>query len=197
MWWGIGKGCTVLPLLVEDFVYLFVVASGPQPSWDLVADFENVLGIADTDVQLTLGMAVSVLLVLVVIARPLLFASVDPLVATARGVPVAALGALFLVLLALTVAAAVPVLGILLIFALLVTPAAIAQRLTARPGRAMAIAVLLALAFTWAGLVVGYFLPYPVGFFITSFAFGAYLLVRGGGWLSQRWPGRVVAGGAQ
>jgi zinc/manganese transport system permease protein len=68
----------------------------------------------------------------------------------------------------------------LLIFALLVTPAAIARQLTARPARAVALAVALALLFTWVGLAVGYFTPYPVGFFITTFAFGTYLLVRGG-----------------
>jgi zinc/manganese transport system permease protein len=68
---------------------------------------------------------------------------------------------------------------VLLIFALLVTPAAIAQDMTTRPALAAAIAVALALTFTWMGLAVGYFTPYPVGFFITTFAFSTYVLVRG------------------
>ena len=94
--------------------------------------------------------------------------------------PVRLLGFGYLVLLALEVAVAVQVVGVLLIFALLVTPAAIAQDVTTRPAVAAAVAVALALIFTWMGLAVGYFTPYPVGFFITTFAFGTYALVRGG-----------------
>ena len=92
----------------------------------------------------------------------------------------------YLVLLALVVAVAVQVVGVLLIFALLVTPAAIAQDVTTRPAVAVAVAVALALIFTWVGLAVGYFTPYPVGFFITSFAFGSYALVRGGRFVLDR-----------
>src|SRR6266702_1136204 len=84
-----------------------------------------------------------------------------------------------LVLVALVVAVAVQIVGVLLIFALLVTPAAIAQDVTTRPAVAVAVAVALALVFTWLGLAVGYFTPYPVGFFITTFAFGTYAIVRG------------------
>jgi zinc/manganese transport system permease protein len=68
--------------------------------------------------------------------------------------------------------------GVLLIFALLVTPAATALQLTVRPAWALALGVAIALLVTWAGLVVAYYTPYPVGFFITTFAFGLYLLVR-------------------
>jgi zinc/manganese transport system permease protein len=142
--------------------------------------FGNVLGIGDDDVRTIAWATVALLGVFAVIARPLLFASLDPDVAAARGVPVRTLGFGFLVLLALMVAVAVQVVGVLLIFALLVTPAAIAQRLTTRPARAVALAAALALLFTWLGLAVAYFTPYPVGFFITTFAFAAYALVRGG-----------------
>jgi zinc/manganese transport system permease protein len=140
--------------------------------------FGNVLGISDGDVQIILWSAVVLLGVLAIVGRPLLFASIDPDVAAARGVPVRALGMGYLVLLAVVVAVAVQVVGVLLIFALLVTPAAIAQQLTARPVLAMVLAIVLALLFTWFGLAVGYFTPYPVGFFITTFAFGTYVVVR-------------------
>lgn len=145
--------------------------------------FGNVLGINDAAVRTIFWSALVLSTAFVVMGRPLLFASIDPDVAAARGVPVQALGLVYLVLLALVVAVAVQVVGVLLIFALLVTPAAIAQHLTARPPVAMLIAVGLGLLFTWAGLAVGYFTPYPVGFFITSFAFGTYALVRGGRFL--------------
>jgi zinc/manganese transport system permease protein len=61
-----------------------------------------------------------------------------------------------------------------------VTPAAIAEYVTTRPTGAVLVAIALALLFTWVGLAVGYVTPYPVGFFITTFAFGTYMLVRGG-----------------
>lgn len=140
--------------------------------------FGAVLGIADGDVRVLALTALPALVVLLVIARPLLFASLDPEVAAARGVPVRALAVMYLLVLAVAVAQAVQVVGVLLIFSLLVTPAAVAQRLTIRPGPGIVLSVLLALLFTWAGLGVAYFTPYPVGFFITSFAFGTYVAVR-------------------
>jgi zinc/manganese transport system permease protein len=85
-------------------------------------------------------------------------------------------------LLALAVAISVQLVGTLLTFALLVTPAAAAQQLTARPIVGLLLSVVLALAVAWAGLAVAYFSVYPVGFFVTSFAFGAYLISRGVRW---------------
>jgi zinc/manganese transport system permease protein len=108
----------------------------------------------------------------------LLFASIDPAVAEARGVPVRRLTIAFLVLLAFAVAQAVQVVGVLLIFALLVTPAAISQQVTSRLALGIVLSIALALLFTWAGLAVAYFTAYPVGFFITTVAFGTYGLVR-------------------
>ena len=141
--------------------------------------FGNILGIDDTDVTVIVWATVILLGILICLARPLFFASLDPDVAAARGVPVRTLAFGYLVLLALVVALAVQIVGVLLIFALLVTPAAIAQYVTIRPAVAVTVAVILALIFTWTGLAVAYFTPYPVGFFITTFAFGTYLLVRG------------------
>jgi zinc/manganese transport system permease protein len=142
--------------------------------------FGNALGINDAQVHTILWSSILFGVVGVVIGRPLLFASIDPDVAAARGVPVRLLAFAYLVLLALVVAIAVQVVGVLLIFALLVTPAAIAQHLTTKPPVAMALSVGIALLVTWFGLAAGYFTPYPVGFFITTFAFGLYVLVRGG-----------------
>ena len=140
--------------------------------------FGEILGISQQDVLLTLAAAVVTLVALAAIYRPLLFASADEEVAEARGVPVRFLSIAFMVLLALAVSEAVQVVGVLLIFALLVTPPAIAEHLTARPARAMLLSVLLALLFTWGGLTVAFYSPYPVSFFITTFAFGTYVLVR-------------------
>lgn len=140
--------------------------------------FGTILGITDQDVVVALATTVIALLVLAALFRPLLFASVDAVVAEARGVPVRWLSLAFLLLTAVAVAESVQVVGTLLVFALLVAPAAAAQRMTARPYAGLVLSVVLALLFSWAGLAIAYFSNYPVGFFITTFAFATYLAVR-------------------
>ena len=148
--------------------------------------FGEILGISQRDVLVTLISSVITLAAVAVLYRPLLFASVDAEVAEARGLPIQFLSVAFMVVLAVAVSVAVQVVGILLIFALLVTPAAITEHLTARPGRAMALSVLFALLFTLIGLFVSFYIPYPVSFFITTFAFLTYVAIRIHDWLGQR-----------
>lgn len=140
--------------------------------------FGTFLGISQDQVLALLIVAAVVLIVLAVIGRPLLFASVDPQVAQANGVPVRVLSTAFLVLLGLAVAATSQITGALLVFTLLVTPAATAQTLTDRPALSLLLTVALALLTTWLGLGIAYFSPYPVGFFITSVAFALYVIAR-------------------
>jgi zinc/manganese transport system permease protein len=137
--------------------------------------FGTFLGITIGQVLVLLVVAVAALVVLGLVGRPLLFASVDPDVAAARGVRVRLLGVLFLVLLGAAVAEASQITGSLLVFALLVMPAAAAQRFTARPVVGLALSVVIALIVTWLGLAVAYYSPYPMGFYITTFAFAVYL----------------------
>lgn len=139
--------------------------------------FGEILGITAQDVVVALVVGAITLLALAVLYRPLLFASLDEEAARARGVPVRFLAVAFLLLLALAIAEAVQIVGVLLIFALLVTPASIAEQLTSRPVATLALSVALALLFTWGGLFIAYYLPYPLGFFITSLAFATYLIV--------------------
>lgn len=138
--------------------------------------FGTFLGISLTQVFVLAVAAVVVLGLLAGGARPLLFASLDPEAAAARGVPVRLLSAGFLLLLAVAVAEVSQITGALLVFALLVMPAAAAQRLTARPWLSMGIAVAVGLVVTWLSLAVAFYTPYPVGFYVTTFAFGIYLL---------------------
>src|SRR5207302_3210515 len=113
-----------------------------------------------------------------VAARPLFFASVDAAVARAAGVPVRLLGFGFLLVLGLAVAATSQITGALLVFALLVTPAATAHQITARPFLGIALSVAIALIVTWVGLALAYFSVYPVGFYVTSLAFVVYVRAR-------------------
>jgi zinc/manganese transport system permease protein len=139
--------------------------------------FGNLLAISRDQLVVYGAFTAAVVLTLALIARPLVFASVDPDVAEARGVPVRALGIAFVVLLALTITMAVQVVGTLLLFALVVTPAATALRLTARPTRVAALAVGLALASVWGGLVLAAMVDLPPSFFIVSLAVLAWVVV--------------------
>ena len=140
--------------------------------------FGTFLGITSTQVVVLLVVAVVTLLLLAASARPLLFASIDEDVARARGVPTRLVGLGFLLVLGLSVAATSQITGALLVFALLVTPAATARQLTLRPGLGIALSVAFALVVTWLGLALAYFSVYPVGFYVTSLSFGLYLALR-------------------
>ena len=140
--------------------------------------FGTFLGITRAQVLVLLAIAAAALVLTAIAARPLYFASVDPDVARARGVRVQLLGLGFLLTLGLAVAETSQITGALLVFALLVTPAATAQQLTARPWLGVALSVVLALAVTWLGLTLAFFSVYPVGFYVTSLSFALYLLVR-------------------
>jgi zinc/manganese transport system permease protein len=140
--------------------------------------FGEILGISVHDVALIGAAAAVTLILMAVIYRPLLFASLDEDVAEARGVPVRALSVAFLLMVAVAVTAAVQVVGVLLIFSLLVTPAAIADRVCRTPRWGIAVCVVLSLLFVWAGLAVAYYSRFPVGFVISGLAFTGYLLAR-------------------
>jgi len=140
--------------------------------------FGSILGITNAQVlQLTIIVA-AVLLVTMMLWRPLVFASLDPVVASSRGLRVTALNLAFLTLLAVTAAAVAQITGALLVFGLLVLPAAAAQLLTVRPARTVALALAFALVVGWSALFASYYSEYPVGFWLTSIAFGGYVLLR-------------------
>lgn len=141
--------------------------------------FGSMLSIGRGDLAVALGSGVVVAVTLAVIFRPLLFASVDPEVAEARGVPTRLLSLAFMLLLALTTATSVLVVGVLLVAALLVAPAAAAVNLTRSPLAALLVAVLLGLGAAWVGLFLA-FAPVgrhlPVGFTVSALSAIAYLL---------------------
>ncbi len=148
--------------------------------------FGTFLGIDRGGVLTLLVVAGVVLGALALVGRPLLLATLDPEVARARGLPVRALDVGFLLILGLTVAATSQITGALLVFALLVAPPAAAQVLTPRPGLSLALSVVFALLVMWGGLGIAYFSIYPLGFFVTTLAFGLYLLAHAGRWVAAR-----------
>ncbi|HVH14706.1 MAG TPA: metal ABC transporter permease [Candidatus Angelobacter sp.] len=140
--------------------------------------FGEILGISSADVLLTLVAGLIILVAVAVVYRPLLFSSLDEDVAEAKGVPTIILGIVFMLLVGVATSIAVQVVGVLLIFSLMVTPAAIAQQLAKRPQQVILISVAVALIATWLGLFVAFYEPFPVSFFITTIVFIAYLLSR-------------------
>jgi zinc/manganese transport system permease protein len=156
---------------------LFASLASANASTTTSVLFGNLLAISRQELAVFGAFTAFVLLTLAVIARPLVFASVDPAVAEARGVPVRTLGIVFVVLLALTITMAVQVVGTLLLFALVVTPAATALRLTARPGVVAAIAVLLAVVAVEGGLVLSAMFNLPPSFFVVALAVLAWVVV--------------------
>jgi zinc/manganese transport system permease protein len=137
--------------------------------------FGSILGLQATQTVIASVAGIVTSVVLLLIARPLMFASIDPDVAAARGVPISAVTVIFLILVGATVAEAVQAVGALLIFGLMVTPAAIAQRVTSRPYTALLLSGALAVLFVWLGLGLAFYISYPASFFITALAFGTYL----------------------
>lgn len=130
--------------------------------------------------------SVFVIAILALIWRPLNFASLDPEVALARGVPVRALGIVFMLLLGLTVAAAVQVVGALLVLAVLVIPAAAALRLSASPLLVPLLSVAFAMISVLGGILLALGAGLPISPYITTIAFLIYLLARSFEWLRNR-----------
>jgi zinc/manganese transport system permease protein len=155
--------------------FLFVSQYGGNLSGTTSLLFGTFFGITSSQVLVLLAVAVLTITAASLTARPLLFASIDPDVAAARGVPTRWLSIGFLVALGVAAAEVSQVTGSLLVFALLVLPPATAQRISPRPSVSLAAGIAIALLVTWIGLGAAFFSPYPSGFWITSLAFGAYV----------------------
>jgi zinc/manganese transport system permease protein len=130
--------------------------------------FGNVLAVTAPMLVSLVVLGLAALMALAVISRPVLFASLQPELAEARGVPLRLIATLFMVVTAVAVAQSVQIVGVLLVFTLMVGPPAAAQRLTLRLSAGVALSALLALAAAWLGIVVAYYTDWPVSFCITG-----------------------------
>lgn len=158
-------------------IFLLVYYHGFNTATNLL--FGQIFGVSTGQVWLLTGVAAGVLAVLLTIYRQLQFASVDADLAEARGVRVRLLAAVFMLVLALTVAATAFVVGTLLVLSLAITPAAAAHRLSARPAVVAGLSVLFALVAADSGLIVSLEVPeQKTSVFITAISFGIYLVAR-------------------
>lgn len=138
--------------------------------------FGNVLAIDRTTIWSLLLLSVLASGALIAMARPLLFASLQPELAEARGVSLRLISVLFLGVVALAVAECAQIVGVLLVFTLMVGPAASAQRLTIRVWTGIFLSVVLAVGEAWLGLALAYVTDWPTTFWITALSSATYLL---------------------
>jgi zinc/manganese transport system permease protein len=179
--WILGLGVFFLTL------YTTTRSGGGNGSASVTVLFGSIFGLSAGRAVLTAAIAAGICVVILAIARPLLFASLDEDVAAARGVPVKLLGYGFLALVGLTAAESTQVVGALLILGLLAAPAGAAARLTTRPLRGLALSAGLAVASVWIGLTASYTVPkLPPSFAILAVATLSYLATIPVGRVTQR-----------
>src|SRR5581483_12071645 len=149
--------------------------------------FGSIFGLGTGQARIAALIGIVVVGGVAVIARPLLFATVDPQVAAARGVPVAVLGAVFLILLGVDAAEATQAVGALLLLGLIAAPAGAAHKLTARPYLALGLSCAFALASVWLGVVGAYLIAsLPPSTAIIGTAVAIYLAAFLGSTLPSR-----------
>jgi zinc/manganese transport system permease protein len=170
--WVLGLGLLFLSIFTSSH-------SASAGNTGISVLFGSILGMQPAQAVIASVAGVLTSIALLAIARPLLFVSLDPEVATSRGVPIRVLTAVFLILVAITVAESVQAVGALLVFGLMVTPAAVAQNLTTSPYAGMALSAGVAVLAVWLGLTLAFYISYPVSFFITAVAFGSFIVSLG------------------
>jgi zinc/manganese transport system permease protein len=136
--------------------------------------FGNVLAVSTGTLVTLVVLGIVALAALAFISRPLLFATLQPELAEAKGVSQRLTGILFMAIVALTVSASVQIVGVLLVFTLMVGPAATAERLTRRLGLGVLVAAVIALVEAWAGIAIAFYTDWPVSFCITALSALAY-----------------------
>ena len=173
------------------FLVLYAANGGGNGLLGARALFGSIFGLSPSDARLAAAIGLGVVATCLLVARPLLFSSLDPAIAAARGVPVRALGVLFLALLGVVAAEATQAVGALLLLGLLAAPAGAAMRITPNPYRALALSAALAVLATWAGLALSYAVPtVPPSSAVIAVAVGGYGLT----WLlTVRRPGAISA----
>jgi zinc/manganese transport system permease protein len=187
----VATALTLIALLGLGTLCLSLSGHYAQAVYGLL--FGQVIGVNAADIPPVLAMSLLILAVIGLGFRPLLLSSLSADLGAARGVPAAGMDLVFLAVLGLATAMALPVVGALLVFSLMVGPAAAARTFTSRPLAAMGLSICIALATIWAAIALAFYSNWPIGFFVGAFAALAYTLARGWGWGSPRIVSRKPA----
>jgi zinc/manganese transport system permease protein len=178
----VATAMTIVMMLALGALFLSQTSEYAPAIFSLL--FGEVLGVNTNQIVPTAAIAAVCVILVALLFRPLLLSSVLPDVAQAKGVSNARMELAFLLLVALTTTMAVPVVGSLLIFSLLIAPAATARSFTSKPGRAFALSVALALATVWAAIAISFQTNWPIGFFVGTI--GALTYTAGRVWVRYR-----------
>jgi zinc/manganese transport system permease protein len=170
----VAVGITLSLALGFGVLFLYLYTTSASEAAAIL--FGNLLAVSRSSLLSLAGLGAATLAALALLSRPLWFATLAPELAEAKGVSLRRVAVLFLVLVAVAVAEAAQVVGVLLVFALMVGPAAAAQRLTARLGAGIALAIGLAVAQTWGGLALAYLTDWPTTFWIVLLSCFAYFV---------------------
>ena len=154
--------------------------------------FGEVFGVGQNVLLPIAGLAVAAVGLIAVMYRPLLLASALPEIADAGGVSTRRMELCYLLVMALATSMTVPVVGALLMFALMIGPAAAARSFTKRPGHTIALAVAIALVTVWIGIAASYRTNWPLGFYVGVIAAGFFLVGSGWTFIRRRWLTRAA-----
>jgi zinc/manganese transport system permease protein len=190
----VATALTLITMLGLGTLFLSLSKHYSQAVYGLL--FGQVIGVSAAEITPVLAVSLLVIAGLALCFRPLLLNAVSSDLGQARGISSSGINGLFLTILALTTAIALPVVGALLVFSLMVGPPSAARFITSRPVAAMALSVVIALATVWSAIALSYECNWPVGFFVGTFAALAYTLARLSVWAGDRalaWKIRVRA----
>lgn len=180
----VATAMTIVLMLALGALFLSQTTEYASETYSLL--FGEVLGVSSSELVPTAAIGASCVAAIVVLYRPLLLSSVLPDVAQTRGIRTGPMNLVFLLVVALATTAAVPVVGSLLIFSLLIGPPAAARALTTRPLLAIALSVAIALVTVWAAIAISYQTNLPIGFFVGTIGAFTYAIGRAGGAWQRR-----------
>lgn len=169
-------GITLVFALGLGILFLYLYSDFASKAMGIL--FGNLLGVSKHLIKMMLGYSVISFVILICIARPLLFSTLEPELAEAKGVSTRTMSVLFLMLIAIAVTEASQVVGVLLVFTLLVGPSAIAISCTKNFWSGICLSLVIGMLFVWLGIILAYLTDWPVSFWISTLSFVGYILAR-------------------
>lgn len=138
--------------------------------------FGNLLGVSLKDISLMFLLMLVCIAAILILSRRLLFTSLEPELATAKGISLSAISIIFLMIVAIAVTLASQVVGVILVFTLVIGPPAIAVQLTHHYGYGIILSILLSVLIVWVSIIISYLTDYPISFLISAIVFLSYIL---------------------
>jgi len=172
----VATALSLVTLLGVGALFLSMSSEYSQATFALL--FGEVLGVSSSDLAPVATVSAVSIALIALLFRPLLLSSVSPELGEARGISAARMELLFLTIVALATAMAVPIVGTLLVFSLMVGPASAARALTDRPFRAILLSAAISLVIIWAAITLSFVSNWPIGFFVGGLGAVAYVAGR-------------------